>query len=714
MPSLPDPSAIGLAAPQPVGSNASIDGTALGRAAAQFGQDVAQSAQALQEHYDTINAQNALNQLNEKKLQLTMAPPSSPGAGDGGFMSIKGGDAMGANGKPPILNTYTGQMSDAVDSIAQSNNLSGGALRIYKQRAAAVNQQFQADLLAHVMRESQVYQTDVVTQHIGTLTQQTAQYSDSIPKVLDNLRAIADVYAPLHVANGGSAAPEDLRQAALPMQSKALMIAMEDRLARNDVAGANTLLNALGKDYLTADDAVRAQQLVQHGVSQQQAFSAVDAAVSTLRPPSTPSQVLQNVVMQMESGGKDHNTDGTPVVSPRGAMYAMQVMPDTAANPGFGIPPAADNTPAEYNRVGAHYLQAMVQKYNGDTASALAAYNAGPAAVDAAKAAAAKDGSDWKTHLPAETQAYVAKGVTAFNARMSSPPPLLSAQQLEEAALQHVQETTGAPPTPQARELIQQQSAHTAALMKNNQEVTRENVVQPAQQWLAQNGGDFTHLPTPLYNAVLQNAPDQLDNLKSYAQHFLPGADTKTNPAAYSAAIANPGELVKMPESVYQNFLVSNFSPADREKIDALRHSTQQGALAFDTQTFNSEVDNRLTSIGIQTNRAKLSSDLKTASQVDMIRHYLANGITQQQGELGRKMTPAEMRTYIDAQFAKPAQIPGFLWGSSTVPVLSVKSSSDIPGGELDQVKAALAKHGIAEPSEEQIMQTYWRGKGVK
>jgi hypothetical protein len=104
-----------------------------------------------------------------------------------------------------------------------------------------------------------------------------------------------------------------------------------------------------------------------------------------------------------ESGNRDFNRDGSPVVSPKGAKGRMQVMPGTNADPGFGVRPAADNSPEERTRVGQDYLAAMVQRYGGDPAKAWAAYNAGPGRVDRALA----KGGDWFSKMPADTRKYV-------------------------------------------------------------------------------------------------------------------------------------------------------------------------------------------------------------------------------------------------------------------------------------------------------------------
>jgi soluble lytic murein transglycosylase-like protein len=65
-------------------------------------------------------------------------------------------------------------------------------------------------------------------------------------------------------------------------------------------------------------------------------------------------------------------------VSPKGAMGLMQLMPQTARAYGVFDPFNA----AENIRAGVAYLKSLLVRFNQDIALALAAYNAGPAAVE--------------------------------------------------------------------------------------------------------------------------------------------------------------------------------------------------------------------------------------------------------------------------------------------------------------------------------------------
>ena len=114
-------------------------------------------------------------------------------------------------------------------------------------------------------------------------------------------------------------------------------------------------------------------------------------------------------MLQVESGNKNFNQDGTPVTSSAGALYAGQVMPSTAQNPGYGITPAQSQTPEEYNRVGQDYFNAMLKKYGNNNDLAAAAYHSGPGNVDKALQQSQQTGQDWRSYLGPQGQAYVQK-----------------------------------------------------------------------------------------------------------------------------------------------------------------------------------------------------------------------------------------------------------------------------------------------------------------
>lgn len=110
---------------------------------------------------------------------------------------------------------------------------------------------------------------------------------------------------------------------------------------------------------------------------------------------------LVDLVIRLESGYNPR------AVSPKGAKGVMQLMPQTAAL--YGVDNLFD---VEENlRGGVRYLRDLLQRFGFDLAKALAAYNAGPKAVE-------KHGG-----VPpyAETQKYVSSILSAYRGGGISP-----------------------------------------------------------------------------------------------------------------------------------------------------------------------------------------------------------------------------------------------------------------------------------------------------
>jgi len=119
----------------------------------------------------------------------------------------------------------------------------------------------------------------------------------------------------------------------------------------------------------------------------------------------TAQQPMSNIaaIQQIESGGNPN------LIGAAKETGSMQVLPSTLTNPGFGVKPAQDNSPAEKDRVGQDYYNAMLPRYNNNPLLAAAAYNAGPGTVDRAVAQAAQTGANPLQLLPDSTKQYLAK-----------------------------------------------------------------------------------------------------------------------------------------------------------------------------------------------------------------------------------------------------------------------------------------------------------------
>jgi soluble lytic murein transglycosylase-like protein len=170
--------------------------------------------------------------------------------------------------------------------------------------------------------------------------------------------------------------------------------------------------------YKQPDGTIRFTSIPPKSGIKAQVFTAKSATVNyyrgeyvsfSPRPKGKSRLFLREYVDIIEKNAKDHRLDPSLVravihvesafnaraVSPKGAQGLMQLMPSTAKMMGAKRPFHPDENVA----AGTKYLANLIKKYAGNLRLALAAYNAGPGAVE-------KYGG-----IPPyrETQVYVAK-----------------------------------------------------------------------------------------------------------------------------------------------------------------------------------------------------------------------------------------------------------------------------------------------------------------
>jgi len=114
---------------------------------------------------------------------------------------------------------------------------------------------------------------------------------------------------------------------------------------------------------------------------------AIVPVAKAIAPPPTPLELLQEAASKhglrpefVRSVAMAESALKTNAVSPKGALGLMQLMPGTAAD--LGVDP---KDPKQNAEAGARYLRSLLEKYKNSpdpVRLALAAYNAGPAAVD--------------------------------------------------------------------------------------------------------------------------------------------------------------------------------------------------------------------------------------------------------------------------------------------------------------------------------------------
>lgn len=138
-----------------------------------------------------------------------------------------------------------------------------------------------------------------------------------------------------------------------------------------------------------------------------------DGTISTYSSPAVTRgdafAALMPALFQQESGLRHRDSNGNLITSPKGASGIAQIMPATAAKPGYGMKPInlQTSTPEQQMQWATEYIGRIADKHNFTVPQALAAYNAGPGAVQTAIDKAKKSGGDFLQYLPKETQQYV-------------------------------------------------------------------------------------------------------------------------------------------------------------------------------------------------------------------------------------------------------------------------------------------------------------------
>jgi hypothetical protein len=165
-------------------------------------------------------------------------------------------------------------------------------------------------------------------------------------------------------------------------------------------------------------------------VVQQQPPVQVAPQVVQQQPPAQPApqQSIFDRMIQAESGGRHTDRAGNILTSPRGAQGIAQIMPATAANPGFGVKPATPEelaTPEGNRAFGERYFTGLTNYYKGDERRAAAAYNAGAGRVNKAIAMSQQSGGNFEQYLPQETQRYLAKISAPAPVVQPAPAPII-------------------------------------------------------------------------------------------------------------------------------------------------------------------------------------------------------------------------------------------------------------------------------------------------
>lgn len=518
---------------RPVEMQAAMPRVDPGAQAANFGQ-AAQRAGAVAmdmelealKQANQLRVDDALNKALEAEMRLAYDK-------DAGYTNQRGISALERASGKPLADEYDEEFGKAVESIGAGLG-NDYQRQVFGQAIAKRRAAFRAGAMKHEADEFRTYTLSVREGTVATRMQQIGLNYNN-PEVIDE--AITSIRAATYDAaqlQGKSAEWSDAQ--ARKMVSNAHKGALMAALQNNDVAYADRYLKRYGKD-MEADDLLQTTGLITKEMDLRVGTSAATEAMGRWAPKIVPGDMdrLTNIVMAMESGGRRYDAGGGLIEGPATkygtAKGEMQVLDGTNRDPGYGVKPAADDSPEERARVGRDYLAAMVREYDGDVSKALAAYNWGPGNLDRA---VKEHGPNWLQAAPEETRNYVERGVREFGAGAGrgKRPSLAEIK----ADLRADPILAGNPARMKAaEEAAEKQYRDIEAAEKQ----ATDEALDTAYRELYANGGNMNALPVSV-RAMIPG--DKLSAVMGFADTVRKSGGAVHNPEAWAQILSMPRE----------------------------------------------------------------------------------------------------------------------------------------------------------------------------
>lgn len=491
-----------------------------------------------------------------------------------GFTARKGKAANENADGSSVWEEYQNRVMEARNAVTEG--MSPDALRYFDRQAGSLTNTFNRGLMSHQASEDRQYKNSTFQSRDKQLQQNfvMAISGNDIDGIARSVADAKDNTLEWGRLSGWSAG--EVEQKMKDWQSGALSGAITQLLADGQTADARDLYEK-NKMFMTASDLLVMGPRLHTAESKKAGENAADTLMANpVYIPGERGKVYRSTAFG-ESGGRRYS-NGTVLVSPKGAMGEYQVMPATAESPGFGIAPSGvlqkvgngkgrfgekkewdfkpealkqyglDGCMDRIAAVGTAYQDKLIEYYKGDLARMWGAYNAGPGTVDKL---INQYGNDWLSHAPDETRKYV-KGNLDFYAKSTDQAAYLpDARQIEALAKQMF------PDNELAQNAMISKANRNVANAKAADRQADEQTMMTLYQHLSANDGDIGSIP----DDMLPSDPKQLKRLYTYSRDIQ------------SRKYATQSDLDVLAELSSDDTLVSLSQPELMEKCAKLTRS---------------------------------------------------------------------------------------------------------------------------------------------
>lgn len=494
-------------------------------------------------------------------------------------------------------------------------------------------------------------------------------------------------------------------------------MAVLDRMISTDPGSALQRYSKVAADMTFADRQKLSKPLRE--VSNRQQAQAVVGSITNFG--TTGDSGIWGRIVQQESGGRQFDANGNPVVSSAGAVGISQIMPSTGPDAArmAGVEWNEDlfYNDAEYNEtLGKAYFTGMSQQFDGNPYLAAAAYNAGPGMVQDWLNGTNKTGKNpskvklpdpreegvtpeqWVNAIPFdETRSYV----TTVTQNADRQPAQTKSQQL--AMLSGL--------TPEVRKMARDE----LEIRWEAQEQQKQEIYNSAQEEI--EGGTMVDDLSPMLKSSLTNK--QLNALRARSRE-LNGIQPVMNWKMWTEVSQMSAEELRAIDDPYTQFRPHMDDSHYQQALTLVNEA--KGVRGEDTPTSST-----LTFTQRVTNAAKLGGVVppdETPSRYSedeakafaRFQEVTSQRVADFERQKGGKATPSEMQEIIDSTVDEKVMREGgwfsgdseeFLWnldqddeGSFYVPI------DQVPESEAEELRNRMLSNGIV-PSDDAIQRAW-------
>lgn len=342
-------------------------------------------ADQVAQRFNEVAANNAINSYTTQARSILYGDPSN--SSQPGFLNLRGQAAVdAAPGVQTQLNDLYDTVGGSLTTTAQSSQFEQMARRYQNMDMNALSQ--------HTAQQGETYASDSNLSTIK-LTNQSAAASYNDPNAIQTNfeRSDAAVVRQGQLLGWSPAKLDLARQTNREdMLTGIVQAAVGDspERAQSLLVSYRPMMNPDTYSRLSESLAPKVNEALADRITQSITGNPNGAAVGV--PDSADVGGVWNSMKNIESAGRQFGPGGTTLTSPIGGADApvgvSQIRPSTARDMAPLINQPYDEnrlrTDQSYNEaLGKEYLLQMLQRYGGNRTLAVAAYNAGPATVDA-------------------------------------------------------------------------------------------------------------------------------------------------------------------------------------------------------------------------------------------------------------------------------------------------------------------------------------------